>query len=61
MTDEEALELLRLLHKYVQEYSPDIPQTIAGVAEDLARSDCSGLDEVQDLWQGIKNAPGVLW
>lgn len=36
MTDEQALELLQLLHLYVKTYQPDIPQTVAMLAEDLA-------------------------
>lgn len=38
MDDREVLELLRLLHKYIVAYSPDIPQTIPALAEDLAMS-----------------------
>jgi hypothetical protein len=44
MTDEQALELLKLLYLYVRTYEPDIPQTISALAEDLAaaQEDSSG-------------------
>jgi hypothetical protein len=38
MEDHEALQLLQLLRRYVHEYTPDIPQTISALAEDLAQS-----------------------
>jgi hypothetical protein len=38
ISDVECAELLRLLHKYVVSYAPDIPQTISAFAEDLAMS-----------------------
>lgn len=36
MEDLEARELLYRLHKYVEEYKPDLPQTIPALANDLA-------------------------
>lgn len=36
--DNDARELLRLLHKYVENYTPDLPQTIPALAADLAMS-----------------------
>jgi len=56
MTDEEALELLRLLYRYVR-YAGDQPSEdirISELASDLALSDESGLDEVQDLNSQIR-------
>jgi len=38
MDDLEAAELLHRLHRYVQEYKPDLPQTIPALADDLAMS-----------------------
>lgn len=58
MTDEEALQLLRLLWRYVR-YAGDQPSDdikISELAEDLAMSDSSALDEVQDLANQIKEA-----
>ena len=34
----DAIELLRLLHKYVKTYTPDIPQTILALVEDIEMS-----------------------
>jgi len=51
MTDKEALDLMRLLFRYVR-YAGDQPSDdirISELAEDLAMSDSSGLDEIQDL------------
>lgn len=56
MTDEEALQLLRLLHKYVTDYSPDIPQTLSGLAEDLA---VANTDEARRLHEEIVTTAGV--
>lgn len=36
MDDNESRQLLTLLHKYVEAYTPDLPQTIPALAEDLA-------------------------
>lgn len=38
MTDDEARQLLKMLHKYIMFYAPDIPQTIPAMAADLAMS-----------------------
>ena len=59
MSDGEALELLKLLHKYVKAYTPDIPQTISALADDLADADSSGLPLVQELAKEIRNTEGV--
>lgn len=37
-SDDEGRELLKLLHKYVENYAPDLPQTIPALAADLAMS-----------------------
>lgn len=37
-TDQESRQLLMLLHKYGENYTPDLPQTIPALAEDLAMS-----------------------
>jgi len=44
-TDIDAEQLLHLLHRYVTTYTPDLPQTIPAMAEDLAMS----MDETTDL------------
>jgi hypothetical protein len=44
-TDDDSRKLLNLLHAYVINYAPDIPQTIPALASDLAES----LDETDDL------------
>lgn len=36
--DTDSRMLLKLLHKYVKEFAPDIPVTIPALAEDLAMS-----------------------
>jgi hypothetical protein len=43
-TDHDAEQLLEMLHKYVMAYTPDIPQTIPALAEDLAM----GMDVTTD-------------
>lgn len=53
MSDAEARELLRLLHKYCTTYEPDLPQTITTLAEDLVNSDPDAeawmLDKLDDI------------
>lgn len=58
MTDYEALQLLTLLHQYVTEYAPDIPQTISALAEDLAMSMDRTSDAADELRQQIEAAIG---
>lgn len=60
MNDNEAMELLRLLEKYVKAYTPDIPQTISALAEDLAvgLNDDNFADAVL-LWNRINTTEGV--
>jgi O-phosphoseryl-tRNA(Cys) synthetase len=55
MTDNEALRLMRLLAQYMRLYSEGEDMTVTELAEDLATSDTSGLDEIQDLNIEIKN------
>jgi hypothetical protein len=54
MTDEEARQLLTLLHKYIMEYVPDIPQTIPAMAADLAMSMNVTTDEDDRMRQEIE-------
>jgi len=59
MTDEEALQLLRLLWRYVRfagDQPPDHDLTISEIVDDLTMSDESGVNEVQDLAIAIKAA-----
>jgi hypothetical protein len=59
MNDEDAIKLLRLLHKYVMNYKPDLPQTIPALAEDLAiplSMDSASLDEAQGMSSEIEEA-----
>lgn len=56
MTDEEIRQLLKLLHKYQEEYAPDLPQTIPALAEDLAQSLDRTSDEDDLLSIGIQEA-----
>lgn len=35
MDDQEAYDMLCKLHKYVETFKPDLPQTIPSLAEDL--------------------------
>lgn len=55
--DRDALNLLKLLHKYQESFAPDLPQTIPALAEDLAQSMDVTTDyadqlsrEVQEAW-----------
>jgi len=43
-TDSDSRQMLHLLHRYCEEFWPDIPVTIPALAEDLAMS----LDETSD-------------
>lgn len=58
-TDDESRQLLRLLHKYVMAFAPDIPQTIAALAEDLAMSMDRTRESDEALYLEIVNAGGV--
>jgi hypothetical protein len=53
-SDEEARELLTLLHKYVENYTPDLPQTIPALAADLAMSMDTTTDEDDRMRQEIE-------
>jgi len=57
--DTDSRMLLKLLHKYVLEFAPDIPQTISALAEDLAMSMDRTSDEDERLAQEITNTEGV--
>lgn len=58
MDDREAKKLLAMLHKYVTEYAPDIPQTIQALAEDLR--DSLGYDpEAERMVDEIRYTEGV--
>lgn len=63
MTDEfddtDGRNLLRLLHKYVREFAPDIPQTISALAEDLAMSMDRTRVEDEQLYLDIVQTIGV--
>lgn len=56
MTDYEALELLRLLHKYVFEEVPDHDMQISELASDLAMSMDMTTDEADNLRKEIEEA-----
>lgn len=49
MNDFEALALLRLLHKYVEEFGSSTNMTISELAEDLAMSMDETIDEADFL------------
>lgn len=53
MTDKEALELLRLLHKYVTEYDPQV-MDLGSLAADLAMSMDETTDEADQLRRDIE-------
>jgi hypothetical protein len=60
MSDEEAMLLLKLLHKYVKAYTPDIPQTISALAMDLAETMMpDSIESALDLAMEITETPGV--
>ncbi len=59
MTDKEALQLLRLLQQYVTAYSPDIPQTISALADDLIGSMDGYSVEALQLCAEIIDTEGV--
>lgn len=50
MNDNEARELLRLLHMYVNESGIDLPQTVPAMAEDLAMS-LDVTDDASDMYR----------
>lgn len=58
--DTDSRMLLMLLHKYVQKFAPDIPQTISGLAEDLTMSMDRTTDEDERLYLEITNTIGVV-
>jgi hypothetical protein len=57
MSDQEALELLRLLHKYVTKYGHVDDMPISELAADLAMSMDVTTDEADELRQDIE---GIL-
>jgi len=56
ISDAECRMLLVLLHKYVVSLSPDIPQTIPALAEDLAMSQDRTSDEDERMYLEIEHA-----
>lgn len=44
MSDDSVRRLLQLLYQYLEDYDPDLPQTIPALAEDLSMS----LDRTSD-------------
>ena len=60
LTDEQAMELLTLLHRYIKEYAPDIPQTIKQLALDLAETmGPTFFDDAMKMALDIQNMEGV--
>lgn len=53
-TDDKARQMLRLLHEYCEEFSPDIPQTIPALAWDLSSSLDQTSDEDDRMYQEIE-------
>lgn len=62
MSDGQVYEMLQLLHMYVTEVTPDIPQTLSALADDLADS-LAGVfapaDKPRMLADEIKRTTGV--
>lgn len=55
-SDYDARELLRLLHKYVENYEPDIPIEVEHLASDLVQSLDETRDEDDEMYQYIARA-----
>lgn len=62
-TDEDGVQLIKLLHKYVTLFSPDIPQTLSALTEDLTEWDgelaASYAARAEALAQEIRDTAGV--
>lgn len=56
MTDNQCVELLRLLHKYVTEYNDCVDMPISEMAQDLAMSMDRTTVEADQLRREIENA-----
>lgn len=56
-TDRDASVLLQLLHKYMEDFAPDLPVTIPALAEDLAMSQ----DVTTDRDDYYRNQIEALW
>lgn len=54
MTDAECVELLRLLHKYLEEYGYSADSTVGDIAEDAAMSMSETTDEADELRRKIE-------
>lgn len=57
-TDRDASELIRLLQKYAVNYSPDLPQTIPALAEDLVDTQFSVSEQDHLALEYIRTVPG---
>lgn len=55
-TDNESRQLLTLLHRYVENFEPDIPVQVEHLAEDLAQSMDETTDRDDEMYQFIARA-----
>jgi hypothetical protein len=60
LDDREAFDLFILLHRYVKAYTPDIPQTLVALAEDLVGTVADfNRDQAQELLYSFLATPGL--